>query len=409
MSGGPIHAGLGDTITVARIRPEASTNAARHLGRDMGDIFVTAKKTPPRPSTAPGVPRPLPGFEVTGQRMMVARVKPEAAEIALRSRGSMSGILAQDYSKPRVQMGERPRTAPQQPIKGPIGQGPIQAEQAPSRVKPEASKTAQLATQGLVGRLLATSVDEARRTNIEQALKSPPREKNHVQKNIQRMRRIQRAAREKQQTSPTQPLKALWRSEKYEHIESRVGPTTWQKKPTPNAPRPNTAPTTNSSSTQSSHRENSNKINFVARNAKKAFSNQNKLRRSRSSEELRETLAKSKHGQSVYDLQVRGTVPDYLVKRQEQWKEQERENEANKPDPDCPKGHKRVPEDERRKVLAKLKKSQDELEIELGSLPVRQCDTLKYKQRKMDIEVKLNELDEAVKIFSKKKVFVRVS
>ena len=103
-----------------------------------------------------------------------------------------------------------------------------------------------------------------------------------------------------------------------------------------------------------------------------------------------------------------------MVKRQEQWKEQERVNEANKPDPDCPKGHKRVPEDERRKVLAKLKKSefielflfsnltqlsgQDELEIELGSLPVRQCDTLKYKQRKMDIEVKLNELDEAVKV-----------
>ena len=38
-----------------------------------------------------------------------------------------------------------------------------------------------------------------------------------------------------------------------------------------------------------------------------------------------------------------------------------------------------------------------DLEKELLSLPVRQCDTLKYKQRKMDIEVKLNELDEAIK------------
>ena len=69
--------------------------------------------------------------------------------------------------------------------------------------------------------------------------------------------------------------------------------------------------------------------------------------------------------------------------------------------------------------------AQTELEKELLSLPVRQCDTLKYKQRKMDLEVKLNELDEAIKvayhdfnvfslkvifqIFSKKKVFVRVS
>ena len=42
--------------------------------------------------------------------------------------------------------------------------------------------------------------------------------------------------------------------------------------------------------------------------------------------------------------------------------------------------------------------AQTELEKELLSLPVRQCDTLKYKQRKMDLEVKLNELDEAIKV-----------
>ena len=42
--------------------------------------------------------------------------------------------------------------------------------------------------------------------------------------------------------------------------------------------------------------------------------------------------------------------------------------------------------------------AQNELERELLSLPVRQCDTLKYKQRKMDLEVKLNELDEAIKV-----------
>ena len=46
-----------------------------------------------------------------------------------------------------------------------------------------------------------------------------------------------------------------------------------------------------------------------------------------------------------------------MVKRKEEWAEKERENEKNKPDPDCPKGHKRVPEDERRKVLENLKKS----------------------------------------------------
>lgn len=52
------------------------------------------------------------------------------------------------------------------------------------------------------------------------------------------------------------------------------------------------------------------KVNFVVRNARNAFNQENKLRRSRSSEELREKLEKSKLEQDFYDLQVRGTVPD---------------------------------------------------------------------------------------------------
>ena len=43
----------------------------------------------------------------------------------------------------------------------------------------------------------------------------------------------------------------------------------------------------------------------------------------------------------------------------------------------------------------------------LNSLPVRQHDTLKYKMRKAEIESQISELDEAVKTFSKKKVYVR--
>ena len=51
-----------------------------------------------------------------------------------------------------------------------------------------------------------------------------------------------------------------------------------------------------------------------------------------------------------------GTYYCSLVKRREKWAEQKKEEEKRKPDPDCPKGHKRVPEEERRKVLEKLKK-----------------------------------------------------
>ena len=41
--------------------------------------------------------------------------------------------------------------------------------------------------------------------------------------------------------------------------------------------------------------------------------------------------------------------------------------------------------------------AQKEFEDELLALPVRQCDTLKYKQRKMELEGKLTEIDEAIK------------
>ena len=44
---------------------------------------------------------------------------------------------------------------------------------------------------------------------------------------------------------------------------------------------------------------------------------------------------------------------------------------------------------------------------ELNSLPIRN-DTLKLKTTKSDMEKRLVELDEAIKIFSKPKVFIRV-
>ena len=52
-----------------------------------------------------------------------------------------------------------------------------------------------------------------------------------------------------------------------------------------------------------------------------------------------------------------------MVKRKEKWAEQKKEEERRKPDPDCPKGHKRVPEEERRKVLEKLKKCKFDMSL----------------------------------------------
>ena len=117
-------------------------------------------------------------------------------------------------------------------------------------------------------------------------------------------------------------MKALWRSEKYSNVESRVGGThkTWQKKPTPNAPRPNTAPTNRLLLFEikpnlkrwyfSQNEVIKRKENFIAKNARNAWRQENKLKRSKSSEDLRKAIDAKNKQQTMYDLEIRGTVPD---------------------------------------------------------------------------------------------------
>lgn len=48
------------------------------------------------------------------------------------------------------------------------------------------------------------------------------------------------------------------------------------------------------------------------------------------------------------------------------------------------------------------------LSAELRSLPLR-CDTLRVQQRKTQLEVKLAEIEDAIKIFSRQKVFIKLN
>ena len=56
-------------------------------------------------------------------------------------------------------------------------------------------------------------------------------------------------------------------------------------------------------------------------------------------------------------------------------------------------------------TLAKLESHRNELLLQLGAIPIR-ADTLRVKQLRIQIEGQLEELDEAIKAFSKPKVFV---
>ena len=104
------------------------------------------------------------------------------------------------------------------------------------------------------------------------------------------------------------------------------------------------------------------------------------------------------------------------------------EERANAPDPDCPLGHVKVDNEQRQSTLKQLYLSTElflslrvcviplalfivldraEMEKKLGHLPIRN-DSVTIRRTKEDIEKKIVELDEAITIFSKPKVFVRV-
>lgn len=111
--------------------------------------------------------------------------------------------------------------------------------------------------------------------------------------------------------------------------------------------------------------------------------------------------------------------------------EKERLAKAAAQHTDCPIGHVPLPDNERKETLSMLKKSKlksnldkqilkehnllrnklltdyQEYVSELNMLPIR-TDTLRSQKRKMEIEKQLTKLEEAIKVFTRPKVFVKV-
>ncbi|CAH0720582.1 unnamed protein product, partial [Brenthis ino] len=102
----------------------------------------------------------------------------------------------------------------------------------------------------------------------------------------------------------------------------------------------------------------------------------------------------------------KGVLPKYLRDR----KESAKEVEDTKPDEDhtaCPQGHVTLPDNERKETLRMLRNSFAELVSELNKMPVK-TDTLRMRNRKMELEKQLAKLEEGIKVFSRPKVYVKI-
>ncbi|KAK3609809.1 hypothetical protein CHS0354_029848 [Potamilus streckersoni] len=248
--------------------------------------------------------------------------------------------------------------------------------------------------------------------------------KDHFKENVRRLRQIQRR-RQEQEFESQKPVKALWKSEKYKDIGSKIKEEIEQDEPLP--PRPKSATflrahsragppvklVTRSitpdpklsvppASTANDVKLVRHDFDFIKINGISA--KHIKIPRAPSLTALDDLKKKDEETLKEYR---RGQVPNYLKMRQMQWKHEEEERIANTPDPTCPVGHRVLPENERRETLELLQKNQQDVIKQLQSLPLR-TDTFRIRTCKQEFEKKLAEIDEAIKIFSRPKVFVKL-
>lgn len=287
----------------------------------------------------------------------------------------------------------------------------------PPRIGLNAAHILERGKKGVIGELLqldgATVISVPKQRHLTQ---------DFGKENVRRLREIQRRYREQEAEkaqSRTTPVKALWTSTKYHNVPSKVTaqlqvPNSGVKPQcqnflkahrgtTPLQETPRTTPMSlkRSASYNFTNDENLQLLvegqtaNFIKHNARAA--GKTVLRRSHSLSNLRDKPIPSA---------VKGQVPQYIEERKEQWRKEEEERRRNAPDPSAPPGHTLMPESERQETLQSLKQTHHSLVTELLSLPLK-ADNLSIRSRRAHLDCKLSELEEAIKIFSRERVYVK--
>ncbi|XP_054467552.1 enkurin domain-containing protein 1 [Anoplopoma fimbria] len=286
----------------------------------------------------------------------------------------------------------------------------------PPRIGSNAAHILERGRRGVVGELL--KLDGLAITPV-------PKQKQRVhdfgKENVRRLREIQRRCKEQEAErahSRPVPVKALWTSSKYQNVPSRVMVQLQVSSPTskpqcqnflkghstaPPRSRSKTSPVAlqrpascNSILDQNLQLQvQGQTIDFVKHNAR--YAGKTVLRRSQSLTNLRE---------KPVPCAVKGQVPQYLEERKEQWHKEAEERRRNAPDPTVPAGHTLMPESERQETLKSLKESHRSLVTELLSLPLK-ADNLSVRERRAHLDCRLSEIEEAIKIFSRDKVYIK--
>ena len=101
-----------------------------------------------------------------------------------------------------------------------------------------------------------------------------------------------------------------------------------------------------------------------------------------------------------------GKVPEYIKKFEQELENQRQEKIRKKMEMKYPKGTRLLSEAERIETLNSLKKAQIENSLILEKMPITNR-TFKLQQKRDELMRKLEEIDKAIEMFSKKQVFVK--
>jgi hypothetical protein len=100
-----------------------------------------------------------------------------------------------------------------------------------------------------------------------------------------------------------------------------------------------------------------------------------------------------------------GKVPEYLKEYRAKAEIEEEERRKRMPDPTCPKGMKLMPEEERKHTLSVLLASKEEAMKQLSQMPFL-LETPSSRRKHSELEDKLKEIENAIALFSRTKVFI---
>jgi len=242
--------------------------------------------------------------------------------------------------------------------------------------------------------------------------------KNHHAENLRKMRKVEKENREKQEVRVQLPKKTKLSQRakskfmqmaektgadlpKHAFLKKRSSPCA---SPSPTPPeretRGPTQPTTTRSKKPTVPRRND--INRLKREKAKDFLTANKA------EAVQVARPKPRAGPTSFMKKKEyGQIPEYLLRRKIELTQQALAAKAAEERAKIPAGMREMNPDEQKATLELLKTNASKVEAALNNLPLK-VEGPKMVRREKELRKKLKEIEDGIKIFSKKKVYISV-